>query len=147
MSRKLLRGMVSILLSMFVLGGCALFGPDIPAGQEPNYALIESSISERGQNMDTISSSQAMYETTANISWVNGRVKFPARSSINVLPGEYEFSVGLGCSNTATCRPGPAIALDVKAGYRYVLTPNGVFVSDRSKPRSKETETLYRRTK
>lgn len=143
MSGKLLRGIASVLISIFVLGGCALFGPDIPPGQEQNYALIESRISEHGLNVDTMSSSQGMYDSTASIGWINGKARFPARSSINVLPGEYEFSVGLGCSNSATCRPSPAVALDVKAGFRYVLTPNGVYVSDRSKPRNKATETLY----
>ena len=133
--------MVSALFGVVVLVGCV----GIPQEQLKNYALIESSISERGQNMDTAKpNSQGIPESTAYISWINGRSVFPASPSKNVLPGEYEFSVGINCSNSGLCRPSPAITLKVKAGLRYVLTPNGVLVSDRNLPRDKSTETLYR---
>jgi L-2-hydroxyglutarate oxidase LhgO len=49
----------------------------------------------------------------------------------------------LGCANTATCRPSRAYHLSVKAGYRYVLTPNAVYVSDRKSPRNTATEEKY----
>lgn len=129
--------MIAALIGVAVLAGCV----GIPQEQLKNYALIESSISERGLNMDTTKSNS---ESTAYISWINGSSVFPASRSKNVLPGVYAFSVGLNCSSSGLCRPSPAITLNVKAGFRYVLTPNGVLVSDRNLPRDKSTETLYR---
>ncbi|HQS58827.1 MAG: hypothetical protein B7Y56_10405 [Gallionellales bacterium 35-53-114] len=144
MTKKIARGLVLVMLSAFALGGCALFGDGIPDDQKGNYALIVSNIGERGEDMDQVSREQAMYHSRANIGWVNGKPQFPARTSLNILPGEYEFSVGLGCSNSASCRPSAPISIVVKAGYRYALTTRGVFVSDRMKPWKNENETPYK---
>ena len=131
---------VVMLLGLFVLAGCA----GIPPEKEGNYALIVSRISEHGWDMDSPRVRAMNDESSASIGWINGKVQFPARSSTNVLPGEYTFQVGLFCSDSRTCRPGTPFKLDVKAGYRYVLTNLGVYVSDRKLPRDKTTETLYR---
>lgn len=120
-----------------------MFGEDIPPEKLGEYAQIVSRIGEQGSNMDTLPRSREGFEMTATIAWINGKVSFPARQVVNVLPGEYEFQVGLGCSNTATCRPSRPYKLTVKAGYRYVITPSAVYVSDRNIPRSEAKETLY----
>lgn len=121
MSTKFLRMGFSVLLAATVLAGCAMFGENIPPEKEGDYALIVSDISDGG--------------STAYISYINGKTMFPARPSTNVLPGQYNFQVGIGCSNTATCRRSQPIIVEVKAGYRYRLTLNGVYVSDRKLPR------------
>ena len=145
MTKKWIKGLLLALTSSIVLSGCAIFGDGIPEEKKGNYALIVSNTGERGENMDKVTREQAMYHTRASIGWVNGKPQFPARTSLNILPGEYEFSVGLGCSNSANCRPGPRIPLVVKAGLRYSLSPDGVFVSDRKKPWTTENETPYKR--
>lgn len=143
MSKRILKVLLPMLIGLSVLSGCAMFGDGIPPEKLGEYAQIVSRVGLRGSNMDTLPSSQRGFEGTASISWVNGSTIFPAREMINVLPGEYEFQVGLGCDNTATCRPGSPYKLTVKAGKRYVLTPSGTYVSDRNIPRSEAKETLY----
>lgn len=118
-----------------------IFGDSIPAEKEGDYALVVSRIGVNGDNMDTLPNSGG-YEATAYISWVNGKAIFPAWPQKNFLPGTYDFQVGIGCGNTATCHPSSIYHLFVRAGYRYVLTPNAVYVSDRKSPRS-GTETPY----
>lgn len=145
MSIKAMSVFVTMLISATVLSGCAMFSDGIPPEKLGEYALVVSRIGDRGSNMDTLPSSMQGFENTAYISWINGKTLFPASSQKNMLPGEYEFQVGLGCGNSATCRPSRPYKITVKAGYRYVLTPEGVYVSDRNTPRSKNSETLYQR--
>lgn len=135
--------LVALLVGAVVLSGCAAMGDGIPPEKLGEYALIESHIGTRGNNMDTLPPSMRGFENTAYISWVNGKVALPALESMNVLPGEYTFQVGIGCDNTATCRPGYPYKLKVKAGQRYVLLPTGVLVSDRSVPRAAAKEVRY----
>lgn len=129
MPAKYLRMIFSIVMVAFVLAGCAMLGENIPPEKEGEYALIVSEISDGG--------------STAYINWVNGKTQFPARPSTNVLPGQYTFQVGLGCGNTATCRRSQPISVEVKGGYRYRLTLNGVYVSDRKLPIGSATEERY----
>lgn len=135
--------LMAMLVGAVVLTGCAMMGDGIPPEKLGEYALIQSRIGMRGNNMDTLPSSMRGFENTASISWVNGKVAFPALETMNVLPGEYTFQVGIGCDNTATCRPGVPYKLKVKAGLRYVLLPTGVMVSNRSVTRSEAHETPY----
>jgi hypothetical protein len=135
--------LVSLLVGAVVLSGCATMGDGIPPEKLGEYALIESHIGMRGNNMDTLPSSMRGMENTASIGWINGKAVFPANDSMNVLPGEYTFQVGIGCDNTATCRPGYPYKLKVKAGQRYVLLPMEVLVSDRSIPRAAAKEIRY----
>lgn len=134
---------MAVLVGAVSLSGCAMFGDGIPPEKLGEYALVESHISLRGRNMDTLPDSMRGLDNYASISWINGKPAFPARQAMNVLPGEYSFQVGIGCDNTATCRPGTPFKLNVKAGSRYVLLPEGVMVSDRSVPRGQATETRY----
>lgn len=143
MSKRMMIGLLSVLIGATALTGCKMFGDGIPPEQLGNYGIVVSRISEGGRNMDTLPSSLEGRDTTAYVSWINGKRAMPARASMNMLPGEYEFQVGLGCSNSATCRPSRAYKIIVKAGYRYVLTPDGIFVSDRTIPRSQAGEKLY----
>jgi hypothetical protein len=143
MSREFIKAVVSSMIGLTALSGCAMMGDGIPPEKLGEYAQIVSRVGLRGSNMDTQPRSMSGIENTANISWVNGKSIFPAREKLNVLPGEYEFQVGLGCDNTATCRPGRAYKLVVKAGYRYVITPDAVYVSDRTQPRTNSNERIY----
>lgn len=143
MSKRMMIGLLSMLIGATALTGCKMLGDGIPPEQLGNYGLVVSRISEKGRSMDTLPSSQQGFDTTAYISWINGKHAMPASEMMNMLPGEYEFQVGLGCSNSATCRPSRAYKIIVKAGYRYVLTPDGIFVSDRTIPRSQAGEKLY----
>jgi len=120
-----------------------MLGDNIPPEKLGEYALIESHTSLRGRNMDTLPSAMRGMDNYANISWINGKTAFPAKRNMNVLPGEYTFQVGLGCDNTATCRPGTPYKLNVQAGKRYALLPEGVMVSDRFAPRDTATEKPY----
>jgi hypothetical protein len=129
MSTKFVRMTFSVILTAFVMAGCAIFGESIPPEKLGDYALIVSGINDGG--------------STAYISVINGKTMFPARPSTNVLPGQYTFQVGLGCSNTATCRSSQPISVEVKGGYRYRLTLNGVYVSDRKLPIGSAAETRY----
>lgn len=113
----------AVLIGMLSLSGCAMLGDGIPADKLGDYALVESDI--------------------GLISWINGKTVFPARGSMNMAPGEYDFQVGIGCSNTATCHPSRPYKLVVKAGKRYVLTQGDVMVSDRFTPRAQAKETPY----
>ncbi|MDO8990072.1 MAG: hypothetical protein Q7U91_10615 [Sideroxyarcus sp.] len=131
------------MIGVTALSGCAMMGDGIPPEKLGEYAQVASRIGLRGSNMDTLPDSRRGFENTANISWINGKSIFPAREALNMLPGEYEFQVGIGCDNTATCRPGKPYKLVVKAGMRYVLTPNAVYVSDRYVPRNKAVEAVY----
>lgn len=131
------------MVGAVALTGCAMMGDGIPPEKLGEYGLIESHIGARGSNMDTLPAAMQGFETTAYISWVNGKAAFPARPTMNVLPGEYDFQVGIGCGNTATCRPSTPYRLKVKAGLRYVLTPSGVLVSDRFVARQEAKETRY----
>lgn len=135
--------LIAALVAAIVLAGCAAMGDGIPPEKLGDYALIESHISLQGRNMDTLPDSMRGIDNFASISWINGKAVFPARRAMNVLPGEYTFQVGLGCNNTATCRPGNPYKLNVKAGLRYVLLPEGVMVSDRFVPREQAKETRY----
>ncbi len=135
--------LIAALVGAIVLAGCAAMGYGIPPEKLGDYALIESRIGLHGNNMDTLPSSMQGFERTASISWVNGKSIFPARQTLNVLPGEYSFQVGIGCDNTATCRPSVPYKLKVKPGLRYVLLPEGVMVSDRFVPREQAKETRY----
>ncbi len=135
--------LAAMLIGAVALAGCAMFGDGIPQEKLGEYALIESHISLQGRNMDTLPDSMRGIDNFASISWVNGKPVFPARRDMNVLPGEYTFQVGLGCNNTATCRPGTPYKLNVKAGLRYVLLPEGVMVSDRFVPRGQAKESRY----
>lgn len=143
MHKGLLILVLPFMIGVTALSGCAMMGDGIPPEKLGEYAQVVSRIGLRGSNMDTLPDYRRGMENTANISWVNGKSIFPAREALNVLPGEYEFQVGIGCDNTATCRPSQAHKLVVKAGKRYVLTPYAVYVSDRNVPRSKATETVY----
>ena len=134
---------MAMLVGAVVLSGCAMMGDGIPPEKLGEYALIESHIGLRGNNMDTLPASMRGMENTASVSWVNGKSVFPANRTMNVLPGEYTFQVGIGCDNTATCRPGYPYKLRVKAGQRYVLLPSEVLVSDRSIPRAEAKEIRY----
>lgn len=111
------------LIGVLSLSGCAMLGDGIPADKLGSYALVESDI--------------------GLISWINGNTVFPARQSLNMAPGEYDFQVGIGCENTATCRASRPYKLVVKAGMRYVLTRGDVMVSDRFTPRDKAKQTPY----
>ena len=114
-----------LALVAYILVGCS----SIPPEQQKNYALIQSGVAEG------ISS--------APVAYINGHVQFPATSSANVLPGQYQFQLGLNCGNTATCHPSRPYELVVEAGKMYVLLAGGtVMVSDRFNPR--KNEVLYR---
>lgn len=113
-------GAASLIFAFVAVAGCQ----SIPPEQLKNYALIESHIRD-GSGV-------------AYISYQNGRSLFPAKPSIDVLPGEYQFQVGLGCSNTTTCRRGSPINLVVVAGKRYALESGRVMVSDRFADRKNE---------
>lgn len=143
MLNKGLGFLMATIVGTAALTGCAMMGDGIPPEKLGEYGLIESRIGTRGSNMDTLPASRQGFENTAYISWVNGKSVFPARPTMNVLPGEYEFQVGIGCDNTATCRPGTPYKLNVKAGSRYVLTPSAVLVSDRFVSREEAKETQY----
>ena len=143
MSSNLIKAIVSSMIGLAALSGCAMMGDGIPPEKLGEYAQIVSRVGLHGSNMDTQPRAMSGLENTANISWVNGKSIFPAREKLNVLPGEYDFQVGLGCDNTATCRPGRVYKLVVKAGYRYVITPDAVYVSDRTQPRTSSNERIY----
>lgn len=143
MLKKGIGALMAMLVGAVAMTGCAMMGDGIPPEKLGEYAQVASRIGLRGSNMDTLPSSRIGFENTASISWVNGKSIFPASQSLNVLPGEYTFQVGIGCDNTATCRPGVPFKLTVKAGLRYVLLPDGVMVSDRFVPRAEAKETRY----
>jgi hypothetical protein len=127
--------LISLLLATIVLVGCE----SIPPEQLKNYGLIESRIGLHGMDMDTLPYNSL--ESVAYITYIDGRPK-SGGPSINIAPGEYQFQVGLGCNSTVTCRPGAPYKINVEAGKRYVLRPNGVYVSDRFS--SRKGEVLYR---
>lgn len=102
MLKRMMIGLLSMLIGATALTGCKMFGDGIPPEQLGNYGIVVSRISEGGRNMDTLPSSLEGRDTTAYVSWINGKRAMPARASINMLPGEYEFQVGLGCSNSAS---------------------------------------------
>ncbi|MHB1117783.1 hypothetical protein [Sideroxydans sp.] len=139
MSRK----MMGLLAGILALSGCAMMGDGIPPEQLPNYGLVVSRISDHGRNMDTLPSSLRGFDNEAYVSWINGKAAFPARQMMNLLPGEYDIQVGLGCGNSATCRPSRIYKIRVEAGKRYILTPDAIYVSDRSVPRADANEKLY----
>lgn len=143
MLKKGIGSLAAILVGVFALSACAMLGDGIPPEKLGEYAIVESHISMQGRNMDTLQDSMRGIDNFAYISWINGKPAFPARQAMNVLPGEYTFQVGIGCNNSATCRPGAPFKLNVKAGSRYVLLPEGVMVSDRFVPREKATEKPY----
>src|SRR5487761_2588010 len=97
MSSNLFKAIVSSMIGFAALSGCAMMGDGIPHEKLGEYAQIVSRVGLHGSNMDTQSRSMSELENTANISWVNGKSIFPAREKLNVLPGEYDFQVGLGC--------------------------------------------------
>ena len=113
-------GAVSLIFAIFALAGCQ----SIPPEQLKNYALVVSRVPDGGG--------------VAPIAAQNGRTLFPAPSSVDVLPGEYQFQLGLGCSNTATCRRGSPINLVVEAGKRYAIESGRVMVSNRFEDRKNE---------
>lgn len=119
-----IRNLLSHLyIAVFVglLVGCE----SIPPEQQKNYALIESRIGEFGGDMDANRNQMVAY-----ISYIDGRPRI-AGSEINLPPGPYRLQVGLACGNTATCHPSRPYEIAVEAGKRYVLKPDGVYVSDR----------------
>lgn len=143
MSRSILKVLLPFIIGIATLSGCASMGDGIPPEKLGEYAQIVSRVGMYGSNMDTLPRALEGRENTAYISWINGKSIFPARASMNILPGEYDFQLGMRCDNSATCRPGQPYKLFVKAGYRYVLTPEGVLVSDRIQPRNGANEHRY----
>ena len=113
----------------------------VPESEAKNYALIVSGTGQYGSDMDRVPLSSR--EHWALISWINGKVLPLSSASVDLPPGEYDIQVGIGCNDTRTCRPGKAHSIEVKAGYRYVLKPNRVLVSDRTIPRRQATEVPY----
>lgn len=144
MSIKAVSVFLVMLIGATAMTGCALFGENIPPEKLGEYGLVVSATGTHGSDMDTLPASMGGFETTAYVSYINGKPILPALPAKNMLPGEYDFQVGLGCGE-GHCRPGRVYTIDVKAGYRYVLKPDGVYVSDRNVPRSKNSETLYKR--
>lgn len=128
--------LLGILTAFGLVVGIAGCG-GIPKEQQKNYALVESRVSEYGSDMDSVPSSRQV--NTSYISYVDGKAILPAWPSIDLAPGKYRIQLGIGCGNTATCRPGTPYDLNLEAGKRYVLKPSGiVFVSDRFANRSQE---------
>jgi len=131
-------GYISIMIAAVGLVGCG----SIPKEQQKNYALVVSRVGgEYGSDMDAVPFSST--ESTAMISYIDGRTIFPAKSSVNLAPGEYKIQLGMRCGSSTTCHPGDPYILNLEPGKRYVLKPNGnVYVSDRFSDRSNEA--LYR---
>ncbi len=119
---------VSTVLLVAGVAGCQ----SIPPEQQKNYALVVSQIGETGTDMDTNKNQMVAY-----ISYIDGKPQV-AGPEVDMAPGRYRFQVGIGCGNTATCRPGRPYDIEVEAGKRYVLKPDGVYVSDRFGPRTGE---------
>ena len=113
-------GTAALIFSIFAIVGCQ----SIPPEQLKNYALIVSRVPDGGG--------------VAPIASKSGSTLFPAPTTLDVLPGEYQFQLALGCSNTATCRRGSPINLVVEAGKRYVIESGRVMVSNRFEDRKNE---------
>jgi hypothetical protein len=138
-SRKVSQYFILVGLVMFT--GCAT--STLPPEEQKNYALIESKISDYGTDMDHNTYPCPPCAQTAFISLIDGKPRGFARPVVDLPPGNYKIQVGLGCGSTVTCHPSSPYTLNVEAGKRYVLKPNGVvYVSNRFSDRSHET--LYK---
>lgn len=113
-------GAASLIFAIVAIAGCQ----SIPPEQLKNYALVVSRIPDGAD--------------TAPIASQNGKNLFPAKYSLDLLPGEYQFQAAIGCSNTATCRRSSPINVVVEAGKRYVLESGRIMVSDRFTDRKNE---------
>ncbi len=112
---------LSVAVFAVLLVGCE----SIPPEQQKNYALIESRIGEYNGDMDANPNQMVAY-----ISYIDGRPRMSG-PEVNLAPGPYRLQVGLACGNTATCHPSRPYEIVAEAGKRYVLKPDGVYVSDR----------------
>lgn len=134
----------SVLIGIITTASLLLIGcggeTAISQAELPNYGLVISGVSDYGEDIDTDRHDDAIQ---AGIAYINGKVRTIATSSVNLKPGDYDIQVGLRCGDSRTCRPGKAYKITVKAGYRYVLKPDGVYVSNRSIPRDKTKEARY----
>lgn len=132
-----------LLAGVAMFAGCAT--SSLSPEEQKNYAFIESRISGYGTDMDHDTYPCPPCAQTAFISWIDGRTRGFARPAVDLPPGNYKIQVGLRCESTVTCHPSAPYNLNVEAGKRYVLKPNGVvYVSDRFSDRSHET--LYKST-
>ena len=131
-----LAGYLFVAMMAVTVVGCE----SIPPEQLKNYGLVQSSIGVHGSDIDHLPPNY--FENAAYISYVDFKVN-GGSANRNIAPGEYTFQVGLGCDNTATCRPSMPYKIKVEAGKRYVLKPGGlIYVSDRFA--SRKNEVLYR---
>lgn len=141
MKNKNLYFMLSIIIGMVSISGCVSPANKMPIEQRAKFALIESQIGEYGGDMDRRTENNT--EMTASVAWINNKLEGGGQE-FNLAPGYYDLQVALGCGNTVTCHASKVYSLHAKAGYRYVLKPNEILVSDRNIPREQAKETVLK---